>query len=413
MPDKKRRQNGGRWAWRLGRLDIRVKSPQAQANCARSQISGAVTQIVVSSLTAASVLQSFDPVPLALWVLAIWTTSAYRIISARWLLRHAGDKVAVGRWQRGNLLNFLLIGIIWASLAWLPQTEMSLLVITAVLLVPTGIAAAASHNLGAMPLGMFAMVYPIGINHALTAMRLFEGFGSFALAFSALLYIPVMTIGALMVNRSLLSEWRLARINRGIAHRSSSQAAALAATQRELLAANRRLQLLAGQDVLTELANRRTFQARLKEQEALRQRHGGGTISLILIDLDHFKQINDQFGHPVGDMVLAAFGQLLKGRLRAADLAARIGGEEFALLLPETDEVAAERLANLIRQAMADMDIQTEEGIALTITGSFGIACWGADETASQLMQRADRALYVAKQSGRDTIRQADAPPLQ
>ena len=409
MPNKKRSQGRGRWAWRLGRLDIRVKSPQAQVNCARSQIAGSVTQIVVSSLTAAAVLQSFAPFPLAMWVLAIWITSAYRITSARWLLRHAGDAVAVGRWQRGNLFNFLLIGLIWASLAWLPQTEMSLLVITAILLVPTGIAAAASHNLGAMPLGMFAMVYPIALNHALTAVRLFEGFGSFMLAFSTLLYIPVMTVGALMVNRSLLAEWRLARINRGIAHRSSTQAAALAATQRELLAANRQLELMAGQDVLTELANRRTFQARLKEQEALRRRHGG-TTSLILIDLDYFKQINDRFGHPVGDTVLAAFGQLLRDRLRSSDLAARIGGEEFALLLPETDAVAAERLANHIRQAMATLDIQTDDGKTVAVTGSFGIACWGMDETAAHLMQRADRALYVAKQAGRDMVQQAPHP---
>ena len=116
MPDKKRRQNGGRWAWRLGRLDIRVKSPQAQANCARSQISGAVTQIVVSSLTAASVLQSFDPVPLAIWVLAIYSVIQFidNVLSQATRLNKIPDWIVDS--SNYGQVKFILAGLVLAGL---------------------------------------------------------------------------------------------------------------------------------------------------------------------------------------------------------------------------------------------------------------------------------------------------------
>ncbi|MEZ5464635.1 MAG: GGDEF domain-containing protein [Lysobacteraceae bacterium] len=158
---------------------------------------------------------------------------------------------------------------------------------------------------------------------------------------------------------------------------------------------------LATQDALTGLPNRRHF-AETMERELARARRHHRALTLALIDLDHFKRINDDLGHLAGDQVLRRFGALLREQVRADDLPARIGGEEFALLMPESDLAAAQESAERIRQTVADSSFEGG-GKALPLTISIGLASWNdRRDTVSALMRAADHALYRAKSDGRN-----------
>jgi diguanylate cyclase (GGDEF)-like protein/putative nucleotidyltransferase with HDIG domain len=159
-----------------------------------------------------------------------------------------------------------------------------------------------------------------------------------------------------------------------------------------------RLSDAARTDPLTELLNRRGF-GDVFDLELERSRRSGRPCALVMADLDHFKRVNDMLGHPAGDERLRKFATLLEAGKRRIDAAARMGGEEFALLLPETDEhgayVIAERLRHSVRDAFAP------DQLALTV--SFGVAAYpNHGASGDQLLQAADQALYVAKELGRD-----------
>ena len=125
-------------------------------------------------------------------------------------------------------------------------------------------------------------------------------------------------------------------------------------------------------------------------------------MSAILLDLDHFKDINDTFGHERGDEVLAALGALMRSELRGSDFAGRSGGEEFIVMLPDTDRAGAMRVAEHLRMALHTMKIP---GVSRAITASFGVATYPDDALDGEtLMRLADRALYAAKQGGRDRV---------
>ncbi len=157
-------------------------------------------------------------------------------------------------------------------------------------------------------------------------------------------------------------------------------------------------------DPLTGLHNRRAFQARLAE-EVERANRTGDPFALLLLDLDCFKALNDTFGHPAGDAVLRAVTAVLRQELRAVDLPARIGGEEFAVLLPQTAGQGALDAAERLRAAVAAQPI-AHQGAALPVTASVGVACYPDHAAGDQaLVQAADRALYAAKRAGRDRVR--------
>jgi diguanylate cyclase (GGDEF)-like protein len=170
----------------------------------------------------------------------------------------------------------------------------------------------------------------------------------------------------------------------------------------ELVLANQKLETLVRTDPLTGLANRRHFleQGNAEIQRALRT----GPMSLLMLDLDHFKQVNDTWGHAVGDKVLVNFAQVARSPLRVVDLLARIGGEEFLVLLPNTTAEGANAVAERILDAVRDQVLEMAEG-TVTYTVSIGIAEFkGADDSLFELMKRADTALYQAKNSGRNRI---------
>lgn len=165
-----------------------------------------------------------------------------------------------------------------------------------------------------------------------------------------------------------------------------------------------RLRRMATTDQLTGLYTRAHFDQAL-EQELKLARYLGLPLSLVMLDADHFKLVNDTHGHPGGDAVLAALGRVLRESLRSGDLAARIGGEEFALLLPRSDAAQAQGLAEKVRQAVAGLAIPYREH-ALGITVSLGLTSQDPAQPlgADEMMLRADHALYRAKGEGRNRV---------
>ncbi|MCB2187287.1 MAG: sensor domain-containing diguanylate cyclase [Deltaproteobacteria bacterium] len=171
----------------------------------------------------------------------------------------------------------------------------------------------------------------------------------------------------------------------------------------ELKRLEKSLAHLAATDSLTGLLNRRCF-CELAQKEVERSRRYGSSLSLISIDLDHFKRINDAFGHPTGDVVLQRVAGLFGGQLRQNDLVGRLGGEEFAVLLPETVGSGALDTAERLRRAVAGLRVTTERGV-VGCTTSLGVTWLGSlDENLEDLLRRADDALYEAKRQGRDRV---------
>lgn len=164
------------------------------------------------------------------------------------------------------------------------------------------------------------------------------------------------------------------------------------------------MQRQATTDGLTGLANHRAFQARVEESIA-HSRRTGQALSLILTDIDHFKRVNDTYGHPIGDAVLRDVAKILEGIARKNDLVARYGGEEFVLLLPGSDAHAAVSLAERLRVEVQQHVMQSSSG-DVAVTLSLGIAQWrGGTDTRQALIDRADQALYACKGAGRNCVR--------
>ena len=172
---------------------------------------------------------------------------------------------------------------------------------------------------------------------------------------------------------------------------------------RELLAANETIERLARTDALTGLANRRMLDESFPREIALAERLNGH-FSVVLADFDDFKSINDQFGHMAGDQVLTRVAAVFASQLRAYDLAARYGGDEFILLLPGSSEEEAMGIADRIRKEVADLKVAD---CSRQITVSLGVASWRAGETPADLIAHADAALYHAKNTGNNKVEAA------
>jgi len=168
--------------------------------------------------------------------------------------------------------------------------------------------------------------------------------------------------------------------------------------QAELLSMNATLIELSETDKLTGLKNRRYFQEKLEEQLSNNEK-SASPFSLFILDIDHFKKVNDTFGHQVGDEVLAQLAQLLKNQARSLDIVARYGGEEFVVILPETDQNEAKAIAEQLRQAVEQAKWQTGR-----ITVSVGIATAIKTDNETTILQRADKALYASKENGRNHV---------
>lgn len=180
---------------------------------------------------------------------------------------------------------------------------------------------------------------------------------------------------------------------------------------RQIETKNKELEELALTDALTGLPNRRAIEDSAASQLSSAARHGF-PFWIVLADLDHFKQVNDTFGHDAGDAVLKRFSRILKGSLRKGDLCGRLGGEEFLLVLTHTNKENALKVIDRIRMELSSTPV-TFRGCTVGVTASFGLAGFEGSQKASgfdRLREMADAALYSAKRAGRNRIVFAPAP---
>jgi diguanylate cyclase (GGDEF)-like protein len=212
------------------------------------------------------------------------------------------------------------------------------------------------------------------------------------------LLVGGQVIGSVLVAR----QKRIGERDRIRVRDSVVQAAPILANQRNLALA----ELRAASDALTGLPNRRAADETIQRMAAHAARRGS-PLAVVLLDLDHFKQINDVHGHEQGDKALAAVGQILGSTLRASDFAARYGGEEFLILLPDTPRSTARDVAEKLRLAIMGLEL-SQVG---SLTASFGVAALPDDGAeCEQLVRTADRALYAAKAAGRNRVETAIRP---
>jgi diguanylate cyclase (GGDEF)-like protein len=246
----------------------------------------------------------------------------------------------------------------------------------------------------------------------------------FDLATSVATVLPIVLIGVLLSGRAVL-RWLAPG---DVPARASTQeaefgvfllAALLAQLSQNLSLAGlviarliAQIRRLSVSDALTGAANRRRLEEVLAAEMA-RRRRTGRPLSLLVLDIDHFKQINDAYGHAAGDQALAATAALMRRASRGGDLVARLGGEEFCVVLPETDLAGAATAAERLRSALEQEHVLFE-GHRLHLRASFGVAacCGDAPESGSDLLRRADAALYRAKAAGRNRVEVAAGLPL-
>jgi len=171
-----------------------------------------------------------------------------------------------------------------------------------------------------------------------------------------------------------------------------------------------RLRRLAMTDDLTLAYNQRYLSPRVNE-ETERARRSGQPLSILLLDLDHFKIVNDEHGHDVGDMVLRLFADRVRSIVRRVDVFIRRGGEEFLLLMPATALEQARNTAERIRRNLSESELDVGAGRRVRQTVSIGAACWDFKESAEALQRRADVAMYAAKEQGRDRVVVSAPPP--
>ena len=377
---------------------------EVQVECTRMTSTNAL-RALIGGMVAAGVLAAalWRGVPhgrVLLWLgitLAVYVVHAATLL--RWRARHRAG--AQPRWTRWRTLDSALLGLGWGSAA---------------LIAPLG----AGHLPESAMVAATLCAVTSGV--AITTSTLRIAFRSFLLA----AWIPAIVAflsagprlttliglgGALYVVMLSFVQWLACRdLQAAVRSRIDAQALAreLANAQTHQLGVNVQLkrahdevERLAFSDQLTGLANRRQFLERLAPCLA----DARGSTCVLLIDADHFKSINDTRGHSVGDSALVAIADALRSTIRERDLAARLGGEEFAVLAPATTFKHALVLAERVRAAIAAAPVEGQPGLALTV--SIGVAQAAPTAKPDQVLRSADHALYAAKGNGRNRVEAA------
>jgi diguanylate cyclase (GGDEF)-like protein len=325
--------------------------------------------------------------------LRLWLLALVAVTFARWLLMRAyrrrdRSRDAADAWARRFSIGACAAGAVWgaAGVFLIHPTSFPHQVLIAFAL--GGMAAGAIPLLAYLRQAYLCFVLPAVVP---IAVRMLVAGDEVHLTMGLLLLI----FGAAMI----ASAERIGRVFRGL----DELQLRLDLSREERLALERSLRI----DDLTGVANRRAFDERL-ENEWRRARRDGSILSVIAADVDHFKRYNDHYGHPAGDRCLTDVARAMAAQLkRPADLAARIGGEEFACILPDTPLEGANHLAMTIRAAVAALEIpHAAYGERDHVTVSLGVACsnhWSV-ESAADLRRLADTALYEAKHRGRNRV---------
>lgn len=219
----------------------------------------------------------------------------------------------------------------------------------------------------------------------------------------------------LLIGYLILGSFSERRFNPELAIDLLSHLSAVTSVCIENSLSREQLRQLSQIDMLTRVKNRRAFDMALRKEIARAQRHTNA-LSCLFADLDHFKQINDTYGHATGDRVLKSVAQAVQDMLRESDTMARIGGEEFTVLLPSTGENGSADIAERIRARVESLEIPDDQGKIVKLTTSIGYTCWHPgmianetiDDVHRRLMGCADKAVYVAKEAGRNRVHKED-----
>ncbi|WP_174873528.1 GGDEF domain-containing protein [Vogesella oryzae] len=324
------------------------------------------------------------------------------LVDARALLARA-DAVMLQRWPLLNAGSLVLVGLGWGSAAWWLQstsplaTMMLYLVLAAVGALVMIVQSAFMLAVVAFEL---ALLLPGMLHGVLGVGRMAQYIGV-----ASLLYFGLLCLYGWVVHRQLRHGVRASvqatLLNTDLMAANVRAANALQALKREhqqLQQALRTIERMAHVDELTQLPNRRAAMAELK-----RLVEGDLAATLVLLDVDHFKQVNDTYGHHAGDVVLRGVAERLLSCLRQEDLLARFGGEEFVLILPDTGPADAQALAQRLCDTLAAQALPVE-GASLMVTASFGVTPHHAGEALHSWLARADEAMYQSKHAGRNRV---------
>jgi diguanylate cyclase (GGDEF)-like protein len=312
------------------------------------------------------------------WTIGLGILAVIRALLVR-AFKHVDATVdSVRRWERYFVSSIVLVDLWWGvgAVLLLPMglTERAV-IFSFVMLMAGGHTASYSAHPVTVVIGVLALTMPITVAFAIRA----DAF-HLALAFVAIMYLAASFRSIKTLSYFFGRSYQLAH---------------------ELRAEKQRVEELARTDFLTALLNRRAFYAAGEEllQAASRS---GRSVAVLMLDIDHFKAVNDQYGHAGGDAVIRAVADLMREQAREKDAVGRLGGEEFAVILPETTLDEAKVQAEQMREAAQALSVP-HEGASIHFTVSIGVAVL-AVENVDALLDRADRALYDAKRSGRNRV---------
>lgn len=307
----------------------------------------------------------------------------------------------VGPWLNAQLLCCALLGLIWGSATWFVWAPDKFLFYISTLCGLVGVSFICMVVMAPMRWAMTPFALGLSIL-PITQLASIDIPVGHEIAVGWVAMIAVQLRYSLDLRRELMRQIDNSVRNVMLVERLTQVSDALSLANTELNKAMEQLNQLVTFDDMTGAYSRRYFMEELDRQVALHARHGS-PVSLIMLDLDHFKLINDRYGHSVGDRVLREAALSAKAQLRDGDMLGRIGGEEFLVLLPMTNCDAASSLAERLRESLAAV-VLLEGTQAIPIAASFGVAELYKNEDTSSWLRRSDEALYQAKATGRNRV---------
>ena len=371
-------------AWPSAATDDEYVRAQTLNAVYRQAALGPLTSLVAAALVVIGVRHASAPDRLGIWVGAIVVVSVLRMALLIAYRRRDQDPAHIRKWERAFLYSLLTSSIVWGIGALLVMPNS----VTHEVLIYFFLAMIAGSTVGsysaypvACVLALVSLIVPVTVWFALHDV----------------IELRVMAVGgAVYLIAASRATW-----NYGSFWRRSFQ------LSWELRQAHDRVELLARSDELTGINNRRAFLERGGEALAHARRYHR-PLALVVLDIDHFKAINDTYGHAAGDRVLQIVGREIRRVVRAPDIAGRLGGEEFGIVLPETDRREAVVFAERLRADLAALQVPYE-GATIRFTCSVGIATRGAADGLDTMLKEADAAMYRAKREGRNRVSVAPA----
>ena len=337
------------------------------------------------------------------WFSGLCLALFLQLLVDAWVLVHKPDARMLQRWPHINAASLVLVGLAWGSAAWWLQSPSPLFTMM-LYLVLAGVGALVMIVQSAFMLAVIAFELALLLPGMLHGVF---GVGRMAqyIGVARLLYFCLLCLYGWVVHRQLRHGVRASvqasLLNEDLMAANMRAANALDALKREhrqLQQALQTIERMAHVDELTQLPNRRAAMAALKQLVDANQ-----PAALVLLDVDHFKQVNDTYGHHAGDAVLRGVAERMLACLRQEDLLARFGGEEFVVILPDTEPADAASLAQRLCDTLAAQALPIEGG-SLLVTASFGVTPHRHGEALHGWLARADAAMYQSKHAGRNRV---------